>query len=123
MAASGPSHSNGAQGSALRRWLLEKPVEGFRVHAGIFSIVNAAVLLCLIFIPAVRGYWWIIAVWGAVLGCHYVIARTIRIDKDWVDRRTDDLRMNSYDLGHIREIQAGYQDGHPIDRTQSDPKS
>lgn len=103
--------------------MLEKPVEGFRVHAGIFSIVNAAVLLGLVFIPAARGYWWAIAIWGAILGGHYVVARTIDIDEEWVDQRTDDLRMNSYDLGHIREIQTGYEDGHPIDRTSKDPKA
>ena len=44
----GPSHRIDASGSAVRRWLLEKSVEGFQVHAGIFSIVNAAAPLGLV---------------------------------------------------------------------------
>ena len=105
-----------------RRWLLEQPMDGFRLHAGIYSIVNSAVLLGLIFLPAMRGSWWVIAVWGAVLGGHYLFARSIVIDHDWVEQRTDELRTNSYDLGHIRDIQTGYEDGRWIDRSSKDPK-
>jgi hypothetical protein len=45
-----------------------------------------------------------LAVWGVLLGVHYLVYKTRTVDESWVDERTADLRSKSYDASHIDSI-------------------
>ena len=42
--------------------------------------------------------------WAMLFGLHYVIARSLTMDEDRAERRTEDLRLRAYDQGHIDDI-------------------
>ena len=52
------------------------------------------------------GWWsfWPLAVWGVVLGVHYLVYKSRTVDETWAAERTADLRSKSYDAGHIDAI-------------------
>lgn len=52
------------------------------------------------------GWWsfWPLYAWGLLLTVHFFYVRALDVDDDWVQERTDDLRMRSYDFDHIRDI-------------------
>ncbi len=53
------------------------------------------------------GWWsfWPMCLWGLVLAFHFFYYRSVTVDDSWVQERTDDLRLRSYDLSHIRDIE------------------
>jgi len=42
--------------------------------------------------------------WGMVVGLHFILARSLAMDDELVERRTEDLRLRAYDQGHIDDI-------------------
>ena len=76
----------------------------FRRHAWIFAVGAATLLVANVF--AGEGWWsfWPLAAWGVVLGVHYLFYKSRRVDEAWVEERTQDLRSQSYDAGHIDTI-------------------
>jgi hypothetical protein len=52
------------------------------------------------------GWWtfWPLCAWGLVLSLHYFYYKSVTIDEAWVQERTDDMRMRSYDVSHIYDI-------------------
>ncbi len=42
--------------------------------------------------------------WGMLLGLHYLLARSLTMDEEHAERRTEDLRLRAYDQGHIDDI-------------------
>ena len=42
--------------------------------------------------------------WAMLLGLHYLLAQSLDVDDDRVERRTEDLRLRAYDQGHIDDI-------------------
>jgi len=82
----------------------------FRLHAWLFVFGNIA-------LSAANwlggGYWWAfwpLVVWGLVLAVHYLIFKSKRVDKRWVEERTDDVRSKSYDRAHMDSIESRYSD-------------
>lgn len=57
---------------------------------------------------AIGGGWWSfwpICAWGIVLSFHFFYYKSVTIDEAWVEERTDDARLRSYDLSHIHDIE------------------
>ena len=44
-------------------------------------------------------------VWGLVFALHFFYYKSVTIDEAWVEERTDDMRLRSYDLSHISDIE------------------
>ena len=42
--------------------------------------------------------------WGMLLVLHFILARSLTMDDEGVERRTEDLRLRAYDQGHIDDI-------------------
>ena len=42
--------------------------------------------------------------WGMLLVLHFILARSMTMDNEGVERRTEDLRLRAYDQGHIDDI-------------------
>ena len=82
----------------------------FRRHAIAFVAVNAALNA----FNAVTGapWWafWPLAAWGLAFGVHYLVYKTRRVDPEWVEERTEDVRSKSYDRAHIDSIESRYSD-------------
>jgi MFS family permease len=87
-------------------------VAGFGSH---FLVFAAASLACLVLAAATDWRWlyWVPAGWGVLLLVHYLIYKASTIDQRWVDRRTEELRVKSYDRSHIDEIRARADPGKP----------
>jgi len=56
--------------------------------------------------PGPMWFHWPVMVWGAVMGVHFLYCRSLQVaqNEQWADKRATDIRMKSYDLGHIRAI-------------------
>ncbi len=82
----------------------DRLVRSFRWHAWSFVALN----LGLTAISAVLGWpWW--ALWpmlatGIVFGVHYMLFKAFTVDERWVEERTRELTIKSYDRRHIESI-------------------
>ncbi len=78
----------------------------FRRHLALFLCGNAALSVVNYFVGT--GWWafWPLAAWGALLMIHYLRYKAVTVDERWVDERAADLRIKSYDRGHIENIAA-----------------
>ena len=59
------------------------------------------------------GWWsfWPTIAWGMLLALHFFYYKSMTIDEGWAQERTDDLRLRSYDLSHIEDIQERVEQG------------
>ena len=60
-----------------------------------------------------RWLYWVALGWGSLLLLHYLIYTAAAIDQRWVDERTEELRLRSYDRDQIQSIRSR----HGSDRT------
>jgi hypothetical protein len=82
----------------------------FRLHLWAFVLVNLALNAANWFVGDDWWAFWPLVVWGLVLGAHYLVHKSRRVDQRWVDERTDDVRSKSYDRAHIDSIESRYSD-------------
>ena len=65
------------------------------------------------FINALTGgsWWafWPLIVTGFVLAIHYFLYKTVAADERWVEERTEELNLKSYDRGHIEDLKNALQ--------------
>ena len=78
----------------------------FRRHALLFAGINAALNVANVFIGS--GWWafWPLVLWSIPFAVHYLRYKALTIDEEWVDSRTTELRIKSYDRDHIENIAA-----------------
>ena len=86
------------------------PRRAFRLHLWTFVGVNIVLNGVNAFYGADWWAFWPLLVWAIVLGSHYLIYKSKRVDERWVEERTDDVRSKSYDRAHIDSIQTRYTD-------------
>lgn len=77
----------------------------FRWHLRVY--IAAMVVLVVINIAVGGGWWtfWPMCVWSILLAFHFLYYKTATVDEAWVEERTSDARLRSYDLGHIHDIE------------------
>ena len=80
-------------------------LDRFRVHLRFYLLLCGGLTLANLFTGT--GWWSFTPVcgWGIVLALHYFYVRAANVDDDWVRARTEDLRIRSYDLGHITDLE------------------
>lgn len=85
---------------------LARARRSFRRHRGLFLGVNVALNVANYFIGT--GWWafWPLAGWGVLFMIHYLRYKALTVDERWVDMRAAELRIKSYDRGHIDNIAA-----------------
>jgi hypothetical protein len=83
----------------------------FRWHLAAFLILNVSLSL----INAVLGrpWWafWPLAVTAFVLAVHYFFYKAVAVDEGWVEERTQELNLKSYDRSHIEDLKSRYGAG------------
>jgi hypothetical protein len=86
-------------------------VRGMRWHVWVFLAVNLA--LTAVNVATGRPWWavWPLAATGFVLLLHYMLFKTLTLDERWVDERTRELGIKSYDRSHIESIRERQEQG------------
>ena len=96
--------------------ILETLSSAFRYHRRAYIVACILVVLLHLLLSGVGWLFWVLAAWGVVFAIHFFVVKSLAVDDDWVDERTQDLRDRSYDLGHIEDIIARDVKPHPPDR-------
>ena len=93
--------------SGVHRLLLGR----FRTHLRLYVVVCGGLTLVNLFTGA--GWWSFTPVcgWGILLAIHYFYVRAVNVNDDWVRDRTEDLKVRSYDLGHITDLEERVERG------------
>ena len=107
---SAPAGNDGSWSASLavaHRWLLGR----FRTHLRLYVVVCGGLTLVNLFTGA--GWWSFTTVcgWGVLLAVHYFYVRAVNVNDDWVRDRTEDLKVRSYDLGHITDLEERVERG------------
>jgi hypothetical protein len=82
----------------------------FRMHLWAFVLVNLALNAANWFFGGDWWAFWPLVAWALVLGGHYLMYKSRRVDQRWVDHRTEDVRSKSYDRAHMDSIESRYSD-------------
>ena len=80
-----------------------------RWHRLAYFTVLAVTVIIGFLAPAVSGLFWPMMIWTILIGAHYLVAKSLNIDPDWVDERSADITDNAKDLSHIEGIRARYE--------------
>ncbi len=49
-------------------------------------------------------------IWSILLIAHYLYVRTLEVDPDWVEERSETITLNATDLSHIDDIKQRYEE-------------
>jgi|GEM_PF-689352 len=76
------------------------------LHLTAYSTAVVALFISDLMTPGPLWFHWPAMVWGVVMGAHFLYCKSLQLahDEEWADSRVEDIRMKSYDLGHIRAI-------------------
>ena len=93
--------------AGAHRFLLAR----FRTHLSLYVAVCGGLTLVNLWTGA--GWWSFTPVggWGVLLAVHYFYVRAANVDDDWVRDRAEDLKVRSYDLGHITDLEERVERG------------
>ncbi len=59
---------------------------------------------------------------GVIAAVHFFIVATLTVDEAWTEERTLDVKVRSYDLGHMEDIRERHEGLHPsaVNRAELD---
>ncbi len=89
----------------------------FRIHAALFGAVIGGLIVWNIIDGGRWWSFWPTVGWGTVLAVHFFFTKSACIDDRWVEERENDLRMRSYDLSHIADLEERIASRHPSVQT------
>ena len=75
-----------------------------RRHILVYAAVSGVLFLIDLLTPGPLWFLWPMFGWGFVLAAHWLYVKSANIDDDWAQRRTEDIRLQAHDLGHIEDI-------------------
>ncbi len=85
----------------------------FRIHATLFGVIIGGLTIWNIIEGERWWSFWPTVGWGTVLAVHFFFTKSACIDDRWVEEREDELRMRSYDLSHIADLEERIASRHP----------
>ena len=102
----------------MHRFLLGR----FGIHLRLYLVLCSGLALANFYTGT--GWWSFTPIcgWGVVLAVHYFYVRAANVDDAWVRERTEDLRIRSYDLGHITDLEERVRRGDRSVRPASERK-
>ncbi len=80
-----------------------------RRHIWAYAAVSGALVLINLLTPGLWWFLWPIFGWGVAVATHGLYVKSVHIDDVWAQRRTEDIRLQAHDLGHIEDIQMRYE--------------
>ncbi|MEQ9124886.1 MAG: 2TM domain-containing protein [Alphaproteobacteria bacterium] len=101
--------------------------KGFRTHFWVFACAFAVTLALNLGLGVGLPMFWPLAAWSVALAIHFFVASAAAVQDEWVDERALELRMRSYDFGHIDDIRDRAADRdrtvtHPLDDRPPEPR-
>ena len=81
-----------------------RAVRRLRHHILAYAAVNGALLLIDLLTPYQWWFLWPMFGWGVVVAAHWLYVKSVHIDEVWAQLRTEDIRLQAHDLGHIEDI-------------------
>ena len=87
----------------------DRAVRRLRRHIMAYAAVNGALFLIDLLTPGPWWFLWPMLGWGVVLAAHWLYLKSVNIDDDWVQQRTEDIRLQAHDLGHIEDIEKRHE--------------
>ena len=87
----------------------DRALRRLRRHILVYAAVNGALFLIDLLTPGPLWFLWPMFGWGFALAAHWLYVKSVNIDDDWAQRRTEDIRLQAHDLGHIEDIAKRYE--------------
>jgi hypothetical protein len=75
-----------------------------RRHVLAYAAVNGAFILIDLLTPGPWWFFWPMFGWGVAVAAHWLYVKSVHIDEIWAQQRTEDIRLQAHDLGHIEDI-------------------
>jgi len=77
----------------------------FRWHLRTYVMAMCVLVVANIIVGG--GWWsfWPMCVWSIGFAFHFFYYKSVTVDEAWVQERSDDMRLRSYDLSHISDIE------------------
>ena len=87
----------------------DRAVRRLRRHILAYAAVTGALFLIDLLTPGSWWFLWPTFGWGVAVAAHWLYVKSVHIDDDWAQRRTEDIRLQAHDLGHIEDIEKRYE--------------
>ncbi len=87
----------------------DRAIRRLRRHILAYAAVNGALFLIVLLTPGPWWFLWPMFGWGVAVAAHWLYVKSVNIDDDWAQQRTEDIRLQAYDLGHIEDIEKRHE--------------
>ena len=82
----------------------DRAIRRLRRHILAYALVNGALFLIDLLTPGPWWFLWPMFAWGIAVAAHWLYVKSVNVDDAWVRQRTEDIRLQAQDLGHIEDI-------------------
>ncbi len=82
----------------------DRAIRRLRRHILAYAAVNGALFLIDLLTPGPWWSLWPMFGWGVAVAAHWLYVTSANIDDAWVQQRTEDIRLQAHDLGHMEDI-------------------
>ena len=82
----------------------DRAMRRLRRHILAYATVSGALFLIDLLTPGPWWFLWPIFGWGVAVAAHWLYVKSVHIDEAWTQQRTEDIRHQAHDLGHIEDI-------------------
>ncbi len=87
----------------------DRALRRLRRHILAYATVICALFLINLLTPGPWWFLWPMFSWGVALAAHWLYVKSVHIDEVWAQQRTEDIRLQAHDLGHIEDIQMRHE--------------
>ncbi len=99
----------------------ERAFRRLRRYTLVYAAVICALFLIVLLTPGPWWFLWPMFVWGVALAAYWLYLKSVHIDEIWAQQRTEDIRLQAHDLGHIEDIQMRYEKAEARRRSGAGP--
>ncbi len=82
----------------------DRAVRRLRRHILAYLAINGALFAIDLLTPGSWWFLWPMFGWGVAVAAHWLYVKSVHIDEGWAQQRTEDIRLQAHDLGHIEDI-------------------
>ena len=87
----------------------DRAIRRLRRHVLAYAAINGALFVIDLLTPGPWWFLWPMFGWGVAVAAHWLYVKSVHIDEVWVQQRTEDIRLQAQDLGHIEDIQMRHE--------------
>ncbi len=87
----------------------DRAIRRLRRHILAYAAINGALFLIDLLTPGSWWFLWPVFGWGVAVAAHWLYVKSVHNDDDRTQQRTEDIRLQAYDLGHIEDIETRHE--------------